>query len=458
MRHASSLVVAKHPVDATDTSTMTMKRRLAIVAYLAALWAASACAAPADDIKALLVKGSAKAAYDLGKNHPDQLGNPAFDFYFGVAAIDSGHAGEGVLALERYLVNFPGNREAQLELARGYFVLGDYIRAREEFNTVLKLSPPRDVVANIDRYLDAIRARESVYRTTAGAFIEFGGGYDSNINGGVSNSSINLPGLGLLTVGQAGVKTRASFMQLSGGANVSHPVAPGLALFAGVSGDFRTHDSRREFDQNSAGIAGGISYLKEQNLFRATLNYSTLNVDYRRFRDVTGISGEWIRQLDELNTISGAVQYAKLDYATNNNVRDSNLKGISVGYRRNFVAPWQPLIALSASYAKEHNERNRDDLARDIYGLRAVVAASPAPRWALSAGLSYQQSNYEVRDFLSRDPRRDKYYGLDAVASYAITKALSVRGEAMFSVNRGNIELYEYKRGMLAIKLRYDLK
>jgi hypothetical protein len=113
---------------------------------------------------------------------------------------------------------------------------------------------------------------------------------------------------------------------------------------------------------------------------------------------------------------------------------------------------------LSASYAKEHNERNRDDLARDIYGLRAVVAASPAPRWALSAGLSYQQSNYEVRDFLSRDPRRDKYYGLDAVASYAITKALSVRGEAMFSVNRGNIELYEYKRGMLAIKLRYDLK
>jgi tetratricopeptide (TPR) repeat protein len=436
---------------------MIVKLRLFLAIYVALL-ATSVSAAPADDIKALLLKGSAKAAYELGKNHPDQLGNAAFDFYFGVAAVDSGHAGEGVLALERYLINHPANREAQLELARGYFMLGDYIRAREEFAAVLKMNPPREVVVNIDRYLDAIRARESVYRTTAGAFLEFGGGYDSNINGGVSNSSVNLPGLGVLTVGQAGVKTSASFMQLTGGANISHPVAPGVALFAGISGDFRSHGAHREFDQNSAGVAGGISYLKEQNLFRATLNYSTLNVDYRKFRDVAGIAGEWIRQLDELNTISGSVQYAKLDYSTNNNVRDSNLTGVSAGYRRNFVAAWQPLISISGSYAKEDNERNRDDLARDIYGLRAVVAASPAPRWALSTGFSYQQSNYEVRDILSRDPRRDKYYGVDAIVSYAITKELSVRGEAMLSINRSNIELYEYKRAMLAVKLRYEFK
>ena len=33
-------------------------------------------AAPADDIKALVEKGDAKAAYELGKRHPDQLGNP----------------------------------------------------------------------------------------------------------------------------------------------------------------------------------------------------------------------------------------------------------------------------------------------------------------------------------------------------------------------------------------------
>ncbi len=434
-----------------------MKLRV-IVAYLVALWVANAYAAPADDIKALLTKGGAKAAYELGKSHPDQLGNPAFDFYFGVAAIDSGHAGEGVLALERYIVNHPRNREAQLELARGYFVLGDYIRAREEFSAVLKTSPPRDVAANIERYLDAIRSRESVYRTTAGAFLEYGIGYDSNINGGVSNANINLPGLGVLTIGQAGVKTSASFMQLTGGANISHPVAPGVALFAGINGDFKTHGSHREFDQNSFGVTGGVSYLKEQNLFRASLAYSMLNVDYGRFRDVASVSGEWIHQMDELQSVSGAVQYAKLNYAGGNDVRDSDLKGVSVGYRRNFVAPWQPLFSISANYAKEDNERNRDDLARDIYGLRAVLAASPAPKWAVSVGMTYQQSNYDARDFLFADTRRDRYYGVDAVASYAITREFSVRGEAVLSRNSSNIDLYDYKRGMVAIKLRYDFK
>ena len=329
----------------------------AIVAHLVVLWVTSAwvtCAnaAPADDIKVLLAKGDAKAAYELGAKHADQLGIPAFDFYFGVASVDSGHAGEGVLALERYIVNHPGNREAQLELARGYFILGDYIRAREEFSAVLKTNPPRDVVVNIDRYLDAIRSRESVYRTTAGAFLEYGIGYDNNINGGVSNANISLPGIGVLIVGQAGVKTRASFMQLSGGANVTHPVAPGVALFGSVNGDFKTHDTHREFDQNNLGATGGVSYLKEKNLWRASLSYSTLNVDYRHYRDVSGIAGEWMHQLDELQTVSGALQYAKLDYAGGNRVRDSNLKGVSVGYRRNFVAPWQPLFTIGANYAK----------------------------------------------------------------------------------------------------------
>ena len=69
-----------------------------IVALCSLAFAKALYAAPADDVQALLEKGDAKAAYELGRKHRDQLGNPAFDFYFGIAAIDSGNAGEGVLA------------------------------------------------------------------------------------------------------------------------------------------------------------------------------------------------------------------------------------------------------------------------------------------------------------------------------------------------------------------------
>jgi hypothetical protein len=295
------------------------------------MFASTLLAAPADDIKALLEKGDAKAAYELGRKHPEELGNPAFDFYFGVAAIDSGRAGEGVLALERYLANFPGNLQARLELARGYFILGEDLRAREEFNEVLKAKPPTPVVANIDRYLDAIRARESAYRTTAGAFIEVGGGYDSNINGGVGSANIIVPILGQITVAPDGVETGASFGQATVGVNLVHPVAPGFALFGSLGADYRAYNNNSDFNQNNYGILGGVSYLRENDLFRVSASYNTLDVDNDRFRNVTAGTVEWTRQLDELQALSGFVQYADLDYDGVNNVRDSSLYGVGAG-------------------------------------------------------------------------------------------------------------------------------
>lgn len=415
-------------------------------------------AAPADDIKALLDKGDARGAYELARKHPGELGNPAFDFYFGVAAIDSGRAGEGVLALERYLANFPGNLQARLELARGYFILGEDLRAREEFNEILKAKPPAPVVANIDRYLDAIRARESAYRTTAGAFIEIGGGYDSNINGGVGSANIIVPNLGQITVAPGGVETGASFGQATVGVNLVHPIAPGFALFGSLGADYRAYNNHDEFNQNNYGILGGMSYLRENDLFRISASYNTLDVNNDRFRNVTAATGEWTHQLDELQALTGFVQYAELDYQGVNDVRDSHLYGVGAGYRRAFIAPGAPLLSLSASYAKEDNRKHFDELSRDIWSARAAVGVTPAPKWALSLGATYQYSAYDAEIPLLATTRRDTYYAADVTASYAFTRSFSAHLEGLASKNDSNIELFEYRRDVAALKFRYDFK
>ncbi len=428
------------------------------LAFCGLVFAGTLLAAPADDIKALLEKGDSKAAYELGRKHPEELGNPAFDFYFGVAAIDSGRAGEGVLALERYLANFPGNLQARLELARGYFILGEDLRAREEFNQILKAKPPAPVVANIDRYLDAIRARESAYRTTAGAFIEIGAGYDSNINGGVGSANIIVPNLGLITVAPGGVETGSSFGQATVGVNLVHPVAPGLALFGSLGADSRVYNNHDDFDQNNYGVLGGVSYLRENDLFRASASYNTLDVDNDRFRNVTAATGEWTRQLDELQALTGFVQYADLDYKGVNDVRDSHLYGVGAGYRRAFVAPGAPLLSLSASYAKEDNRKDFDELSRDIWSARAAVSVTPAPKWALSLGATYQYSAYDAEIPLLATTRRDNYYAADFIASYAFTRNFSARLEGLVSKNDSNIALFEYRRDVGALKFRYEFK
>ena len=61
-----------------------------------------------------------------------------------MAAVDIGRSGEGVLALERYVLQFPDDPRARLELARAYFYAGDDVRSREEFEAVARSRPPPD--------------------------------------------------------------------------------------------------------------------------------------------------------------------------------------------------------------------------------------------------------------------------------------------------------------------------
>jgi hypothetical protein len=431
---------------------------LGVLAAIALARASLAAAAPADEVKALLDQRNPKAAYELAKQNPGEIGNPAFDFYFGVAAIDSGHAGEGVLALERYVINYPDNQQARLELARGYFVLGEDARAREEFNGVLKAEPPADVRANIERFINALDARQSSYRTTTGVYAELGFGHDSNANGGVGSAGISLPVFGSVRVAPNGVKVPSDFTWVALGGEIIHPVAPGFAVFANgrVDGKFNEGGLPSQFDQNNIAVNGGFTYLNDKSLYRVTATHATVEVDNKRFRDVDGIAGEMSYQLDELQSVGPFLQYARLAYTGDNRPRDSDFYIGGVNYRRAFIGPYQPLLTLSASLGDEHNVRNRPDLGRGVWGGRVGVAVTPAPKWSASAGASYQRSNYSGVDPLLLVTRKDDYYAIDATVGYAFSRSLSLRGEVIMTDNKSNLELYEYKRNVYAVKLRYD--
>ena len=99
------------------------ERRKEFAAWLAAslfVGATPAAAQSPEELRKLLDQGKADEAYQLGRRAPARLGTPAFDFVFGVAAVNSGHAAEGVLALERFVLALPDEDAGRVELARGY--------------------------------------------------------------------------------------------------------------------------------------------------------------------------------------------------------------------------------------------------------------------------------------------------------------------------------------------------
>lgn len=418
-----------------------------------------ALAAPADEVRSALEGGRAAEAYAIGKRHPSALGDPAFDFYFGIAAIDSGNAGEGVLALERYLLNFPDNVSARVQLARGYFALGDDARARDEFEDLRRTKPPADLVATIDRFLDAIRLRESRYRVSSGAYVEIGLGNDSNVNGGVPNANIFLPNLGNVLVGPGGTQKRDPFTHLGAGGFVTVPVAPGIALFASGQAEWKLHANETRFDLGNYNVSGGVSVLRDKHLFRAGLNHNTVTIESDRFRATNGVSGEWQYQFDERQALNLGAQVARLKYTGANLVRDTDFFGLSGGYRRLFAHAWQPILSLSLNVGKDNVlAAGRDDLGRDVYGGGARVSFTPAARWGVAFGYAYQNGKYQAPDAFLTTTRKDEYHALDAAVTYLYTRNLSFRAEALLSRNRSNIELFNFPRELVMVKVRYEFK
>lgn len=418
-----------------------------------------ALASPADEIRNLMQAGRAPDAYALGKRHPEALGDPAFDFFFGIAAIETGHAGEGVLALERYLLAFPDNVSARLQLARGYFALGEDRRAREEFEDILRLRPPADVEATVERFLDAIRLRETRYTTSTGLYLEAGIGIDSNVNGGVPNANIFLPNIGNVLVSSAGTKTGDTFAHFAAGGYLSHPIAPGVSIFGAAQAEWKRHFQDDAFDQGNYNLSAGVSLLQEKNLYRIGANHSVITVEHDRFRASNGASVEWQRQIDERQSFSLGAQTGRLRYPGQNSPRDADFLYLTAGYRRLFAHAWQPIFSALLNSGREDTiAERREDLARRFAGARLGVSFTPAAKWGASLGYTYQRSRYQAPDLILGVARRDRFEGWDAALSYLWSKNVSIRGEALWSKNRSNIELFTFPRNIFAVKLRYEFR
>lgn len=132
--------------------------------------------------------GHSADAYSLLWAHEAEFGGlAAFDYLYGMAALDSGHASEAGFALARVVAIEPDFDGARMELARAYYASGDYESARTQFAFLRERSPPAPARALIDRYLAAIDDHVAVMRPRLVLNFDGGGGYDSNANGSTAD-------------------------------------------------------------------------------------------------------------------------------------------------------------------------------------------------------------------------------------------------------------------------------
>jgi len=425
--------------------------------------ACSTWAAPLDDIRRQVDGAQFDQAYQTALANPQMIGDVHFDFLYGVAAINVGRVPEGLLALERHLSAVPANDRARLELARGYFLLGEYTRARSEFEFVLRYNPPAGVRANINGFLQAMQVRENADRRSSARFYaEVGAGHDNNVNGGTFHDSYRV-GNQLFTPEPASRQVSDDYAQVALGGQQLMRVSSRLSVFAGGDIDHRANVKQHIYDISNAGAYIGFSQLSGLALWRATLGASEMLVGGSRYRSALQLSADASLSPSADSSLVVSGQYSSWRHNAIEKDRNARVTGLGLTYTYNFSnLAWAPAAGARLSYAQEDNQRGRNDFSKKGPALRIFAGVTPLERLRVSAGLTASALKYGGVDtvyLVAGDPnalREDNTIGADALVNYAIDANWSVRAEAQWTITRSNQDLYDSSRKSLGLKLRYQ--
>jgi tetratricopeptide (TPR) repeat protein len=442
---------------------MRVMARWALGVSLAAWFAATAFAQDAmlGRAKELLDKGDARGAYAVLKPlEPDRAGNPEFDLLLGTAAVETGRPSEAVFALERVLAVVPNHPVARALIARAYFQLGERKTARQEFESARQLSPPAEVTATIQRFLDAIERLDAGIETKLTGYLEASAGHDSNVNSATSSSQVAVPLFGgaLFTLSATGVKADNNFLSLGGGLNFQHSFRRGLSVVAGADVSKRVNETQDAFNTGSLSAYGGVNVIEGRNSFTAVLQVQQFYVGHDRFRDAFGITGQWQHALDDFNSLAAYVQLTRLEYP-GQEVRDADRTVAGVGYARALAGDRRPIVFLGA-YAGEERERRSGvpHLGHDLWGLRVGGQLSLTPELTLFASGSYEQRDYGGPDPLFLVTREDKQQDLRLGLSYVPEKLWTITPQISNTRNESNVVTSDFKRSVFWITVRRDLR
>jgi tetratricopeptide (TPR) repeat protein len=431
--------------------------RKVFVCLLCSLYGVTSWSDVPDEIKVLIEQKRPKEAYELGLKHPELMGDPLFDYFFGVAAVEAGRASYGVLALERVLLSNPNDDLARLELARAYFTLGDYQRAREEFETVKKSRPPAGVVSTINIYLDAIDRKEGEYKVQYGLYGELGIGYNNNVNTAAAINNIILPYFGPVQLSATSQPQSSVFSYTLVGATVNAPITANTHAFANVNNSTQRYSQVNGYDLNVSNATVGVKTVDGANEYKAVGFGSLAKLDQVPVPDTLGAGVEYVRHLNSTQSVLVGGGTSSLAYGSQYGAYDSNLSVATVGYRQTFpTTKWSPVVDVMANYASQTNTSNRPDLGRKITGGNIQLSMIPTEKLGISVGAGYAHSNYGAPDLLFLTNRADNLVSGNAVVQYKLTKELSARAEFTYFNNQSNINLYGYDQWTGALKLRYE--
>ena len=401
-----------------------------------------------EQAKNALRDGRSETAYQLLVQYEiNWSGEDAFDYLFGVAALDSGHAGDAIFSLQRLVARQPEFSGARLELARAYYDVGDNELARIEFARIQSENPPPNVAQTVSDYMAAIEIKSREYQSSAQYYIEVGGGYDSNAPASTDeNIFLNF------VLNPTNLEQSSAFAKVTLGGFWNNPISPSSQVLFNARVDHRANPSVHFVDASNIDLGAAWSWKSGESAASIAANslFSALDGGYNK-RDI-GVMGTYVRQISDSWTVAGfvrggAIRFEEAALA----IRDVDqvLYGLSLS---------QDYKSAQMSFSLTGNTDDAVDageqFSADGYGVRFTNNWYRKGGSVIFFDASATKTEYDTQ-FFGLDREDDLYaVTLGSAWSQFPSKGWVTTLNLNYSVKDSTVSLYEFDRLEVGVTLR----
>ncbi len=435
----------------------------AVIWFAALLWGGGLRAAVPDDLQRLSQQQRFVEAYTLAKKwQEDYEGEPQFDLYYGLAALELGHLAEAILAFDRLLIVNPNAYRARLEMARAHFLLADYVESRAQFERVLAASPPPLVASRIYVYLDMLTAREKSQRTASSVVLVARVGHSSNINSATTEDYTNpIPGLNVvvesgqpehtISIDKEQQAQGSEYSDIETQFSITRPINTKRAQFLTASYRRLAYRDSGDYNIDTLNVSAGYLFRSGISQFRIPLSYQGVLLDGEMLRYSVSLALDVTRplsaQLDWLNFGVLSIQRYKEDIERDT---DLLLLGSGVGY----TTPRMPIRLFGSVMLAEEHERDVAVNGRTYGGVRLSAEYMFGSKLSGYLYGTSQLSTYHDSGFFE-DRREDVFWELILGARWRYSRSFVLSTDVSYTDNDSNTVIYDYERTKWQMTFRY---
>jgi tetratricopeptide (TPR) repeat protein len=397
-------------------------------------------------------------AYQLLEPLEDKLaGDLKFDYLLARAALETGRPSKASFIYERILAVQPDYVGVRLEMGRAYLALGEYARAKLEFETVLRFDNlPLDLREQATIYGKAADDYLAGKKTVGYGYAEYGFGYDSNPQSGPATNQFSLINGSTLILPPSALKRGDHYNALALGGELVHALTERFSAFAGSDARGRVYNHIGATDFRSVDARLGLGYNEGSSNARFGVTGGRYWLGGEKTRDASGWTADYrylVTKRDQLSFSAVGSRFRFLPDALKAN--SYNLYQGAVGWL-GAASDGRGAVGLTLIGGVEKETNGRPDGDKPFYGARLTLQSALTDRVGAFFLGGVQRGKYSRVNPLFNLTRVDTLYDATAGVTWSFARGWSLRPQVLYLKNRSGIRLFEYDRTDISVNLRMD--